>query len=206
MMRFVVVSLMGVLLFSLQLPVVADPTDAKTQGGAAAKVKLLDLALLDQEGSQRKFRSEVVGDKIVVIDFIYTACTTACPLISVLIAKLQENLGERLGKEVRLVSISLDPVRDTPARLREHVLRYQAQPGWIWLTGEKPQVDQILKGLGAYAANFTEHLPQVLIGDGRLGGWTRYYGLPDPAMLLARVEKLLSARLADGSATVQDTP
>lgn len=205
-MRYVVLPLMGILMFSLQLPVSADPTEANPQEAAAARVNLLDLELLDQEGGPRKFRSEAIGDKIVVIDFIYTACTTACPLISVLFAKLQEPLGERLEKEVRLISLSLDPVTDTPARLQEQARRYRAQPGWLWLTGEKPQVDQILKGLGVYVANFTDHPPQVLIGDGRLGGWTRYYGLPDPAKILARVEALLRARETDGSTTAQDTP
>ena len=199
MTRLAAVPLLGVLHLLLPLPLCADPTDAKTQGGASAAVKLLDLALLDQEGNPRKFASEAIGDKVVVIDFIYTRCTTACPLISVLFAKLQEPLRERLGKEVRLISLSLDPATDTPARLQEQARRYRALPGWLWLTGEKPQVDLVLKGLGAYTANFTEHPPQVLIGDGRRGGWTRYYGLPDPARILARVEDLLRARRTAGS-------
>ena len=157
-------------------------------------VKLLDATLIDQEGQAVRFASEAVGDRIVAINFIYTSCTTTCPLASATFKRLQEKLGERLGKEVWLISVSLDPVTDTPARLKDYAGRYKAKPGWIWLTGRKAEVDQVLNGLGTSSANFTEHPPLVMVGDGRRGRWNRFYALPGPEQILKKVDALLADR------------
>ena len=111
-------------------------------------VKLLDATLVNQEGQAVRFASEAVGDRIVAINFIYTSCTTTCPLATATFKRLQEKLGERLGKEVWLISVSLDPVTDTPARLKDYAGRYKAKPGWVWLTGQKAEVDQVGSQLG----------------------------------------------------------
>ena len=168
-------------------------------------VKLLDATLVDQEGQAVRFASEAVGDRIVAINFIYTSCTTTCPLASATFKRLQERLGERLGKEVRLISVSLDPVTDTPARLKDYAGRYKAKPGWVWLTGHKAEVDQVLNGLGTSSANFTEHPPLVMVGDGRRGRWSRFYALPGPEQILKKVEALLADRQSI-SETVKVSP
>lgn len=167
---------------------------SRVSGADAEAVELIDSTLVDQDGQPVQFASAAVGDRIVVINFIYTSCTTVCPLASATFQRLQEKLGERLGKEVRLLSVSLDPATDTPARLKDHAGRYQAKPGWIWLTGNKQAVDRVLNGLGTSAANFREHPPLVVVGDGRRGRWSRFYALPGPNRILARVEALLADR------------
>ena len=79
--------------------------------------------------------------------------------------------------------------------------RTSASPaGWLWLTGEKPQVDRVLTGLGAYAADFTRHSGAVLVGDARSGDWMRFYGIPNPPDIVDRVDQLLVARSASGLA------
>jgi protein SCO1 len=160
----------------------------------ATELKLADARLIDQHGAARDFRNEVVGKKIVVIDFVYTSCTTVCPVMSALFAQVQVRLGARAGSDVTLVSMSVDPVRDTPARLKEYSARYEAGPGWTWLTGKKQAVDEVLKSLGAYTPNFEDHPALVLVGDGASGKWTRYYGFPDPEQIVAKVGELGSAR------------
>ncbi len=99
------------------------------------KVDLLDHTLVDQHGKDVKFVSDVIGDRIVVMDFIYTSCTTVCPVISAVFGQVQTKLGDELGDEVVLVSVSVDPARDTPQRLKAYAATHKAQPGWIWLTG-----------------------------------------------------------------------
>ena len=157
-------------------------------------VDLKDLPLIDQDGNEVRFVSDVIGDRIVVIDFVYTSCTTVCPVLSALFGQVQSRLGERLGKEVALVSVSVDPTRDTPQRLKAYAAKHKAQPGWIWLTGRKPTVDEVLDGLGAYSTNFEDHPSMVLVGDGRTGEWSRFFGFPSPDRLMEQVDALQAAR------------
>jgi cytochrome oxidase Cu insertion factor (SCO1/SenC/PrrC family) len=170
------------------------------------EVKLVDAALLDQDGTRVRFAQDVVGDHIVVVDFVFTTCTTICPVLSAKLARLQGRLGDRLGQEVRLISVSIDPVRDTPARLKAYGARFKARPGWIWVTGEKEEVDGVLKGLGAYTADFASHSPMMLVGDGRTGRFARFNGFPDTDVLLAAVDELSAARGASDRGGASDAP
>jgi protein SCO1 len=162
--------------------------------GAGAAVTLLEAKLVDQDGRAVRFPADVVGDRIVVMDFVFTTCTTICPILSAKLTRLQERLGDRAGREVRLVSFSIDPARDTPARLKAFGARFKAGPGWTWLTGEVGDVERVLKGLGAYTPDFTSHPPMLLVGDGRTGRFVRLNGFPDPDKLLATVDELVAAR------------
>jgi protein SCO1/2 len=157
-------------------------------------IRLIDSTLVDQDGQPARFASEAIGDRIVAINFIYTSCTTVCPLLSATFKSLQGKLGGHLGKDVRLISISLDPATDTPARLKDSAVRFKAKPGWVWLTGNKPEVDLVLKGLGTSSASFAEHAPLVVVGDGRRGQWNRFYGLTGPEQIRQKVEELLDDR------------
>lgn len=167
---------------------------------AAAPVVREDAELVDRQSRPVRFRQDVIGDRIVAINFIYTTCTTICPLASSIFAGLQQELGDRLGREVRLVSLSIDPSTDTPRRLSEYADRFGAAPGWLWLTGERPRMTQVLKGLGAYTPDFTSHPPMVLVGDARTDRWTRFNGLADPRQLAAEIDRLQRARTASASA------
>lgn len=167
---------------------------AQPLAAQATEVKLADARLIDQNGAALGFKSDVIGKKIVVMDFVYTTCTTVCPVLSALFGQVQSRLGSRAGRDVALVSVTVDPVRDTPARLKEYSARFDAGPGWIWLTGQKPVVDGVLKSLGAYTSNFVDHPALVLVGDGATGKWTRYYGFPDPDQIVAKIAELQAAR------------
>lgn len=156
----------------------------------AVTVRGLDTTLLDQDGRTVHLGRDVIGRKIVVVDFVYTSCTTVCPLASAMFADLQAQLGDRLGSEVELVTITVDPVRDTPARLKAYAAKFQAKPGWTWLTGSPVAVNELLKGMGAYAADFTQHPLMTLVGDGASGQWTRFSGLPEPKRLAEHVRRL----------------
>jgi protein SCO1 len=161
-----------------------------------ADVKLPDLELLDQDGRRVRFKSDVVGERLAVIDVFFTSCGLVCPILSAIFADLQDRLGDRLGEEVSLVSVSVDPNTDIPPRLKEYASRYGARPGWVFLTGEKPNVDRVLRAIGAYTADFTEHPTMILVGDGRTGEWTRFYGFASPEQLLERVDALSDKRRA----------
>jgi len=159
-------------------------------------IKLADTVLTDQNSKAVKFKSEVMADRLVVVNFIYTTCTTVCPVQSALIADLQRRLGERSGKDVALISVSVDPLRDTPLRLKEFAARYKAGPGWSFLTGSRPAVDEVLKAFDVYTPNFADHPAAVLVGDPRSGEWVRYLGFPSSDQLLGRLQELQASRQA----------
>lgn len=163
------------------------------QAPASARVVLSNHPLVDERGRRVALAKDLIAERIAVVNFVYTTCTTVCPVSSAMFAQLQERLGAALGKDVVLVSITVDPVRDTPERLRKYAAQYGAREGWTWLTGAKRDVDAVLKGFGAYTPNFEDHPPIVLVGDAA-GGWTRFFGFPSPEQLLARIEAARKAR------------
>jgi len=175
----------------------ATPGDPSSKSG---RVMLHDIELVDTDGQPVRFKSEAVGDRIVVVDFIYTSCTTICPVTSALFGEVQgrlaEQLGERFGPDVKLITLTVDPATDTPQRLKDYAGNFGGPAGWLWLTGDKPKVDKVLAGLGAYAPDFTRHSGAILVGDARGGEWTRFYGTPRAQDIVDRVERLLATRRA----------
>jgi len=159
-----------------------------------ATVSVVDRELRDQRGRPVRFARDVVGGDVVVMDFVFTHCTTICPVLSAKMARVQQLLGDRLGKGVRLASLSLDPVRDTPERLQAWGAKFKAGPHWQLVTGRQEDQEAVLKGLGAYVADFAQHPPMILVGDGRSGRWVRVNGFPDPQKVVALVEELLASR------------
>lgn len=166
----------------------AAPPDAP----AAAAIAFPDEALVDQHGATARLLSDVIGDRIAVVDFIFTTCTTICPLLSGIMARVQEGVGD--AADVALVSVTVDPARDTPQRLAAYAKKWDAGPRWTFLTGEKEAVRRVLEPAGAYTADFTAHPPMFLVGDGRSGTWVRLNGFPQRAQVLAAVEALREKR------------
>jgi protein SCO1/2 len=164
----------------------------------SAEVDLRDRPLLTQHGDEVLFVSDVIGDNIVVMDFVYTTCTTICPVLSAIFTQVQGKLGDQVGDDVVLISMSVDPARDTPQRLKAYSSKHRAGDGWLWLTGAKPVVDEVLVGVGAYTTNFEDHPTMVLIGDGRTGEWKRLFGFPNPDRIVEIVNDLRASRQAGG--------
>ncbi len=159
------------------------------------KVKLHDLELWDQDGKKVKFKSDVIGDKVVAIVPFYTTCTTAYPILIFIFTRLQEMLGDRLGKEVHLISISVDPKTDIPIRLKAFAKRQKARPGWIFLSGELNHLATVLSGIGiqyivGQSLDEHQHIPLTLIGNVK-GEWKQFHGYPPPEILLTQINKLL---------------
>jgi cytochrome oxidase Cu insertion factor (SCO1/SenC/PrrC family) len=166
-----------------------------SKAGRAVDVKLFDQVLVDRRGNSVKFKSDAIGDGVVVIDFIYTTCTTICPVLSQIMAIVQDRLAHlKNGVKVRLISISVDPATDTPARLNKFAKRFGVRPGWTWLTGKRRNVYRVLDGLGAYTPDFEDHATMILVGDVRRGRWTRFLGFPDPDRIVEKVTEFNDTR------------
>lgn len=169
------------------------------QKAQAAILEIGDARLITQDGETKSLSSDIVGDRIVVVDFVYTTCTTICPVLSAVLMQVQDQLGDRLGTEVMLVSISVDPQRDTPARLKDYSSKLRARDGWMWLTGNKDAVDEVLKDFGAYTPNFEDHPAMVLVGDGTTGEWSRFLGFPGANHIVDKINEFAAARTAQSA-------
>lgn len=167
------------------------PAKAATVEKDNVNVSLPDLAVLDQEGRKLNFYRDLVKGKTVAINFIFTTCTTICPPLGATFAKVQTLLGDH--KDVQLISISVDPVTDTPARLKAWQAKFSQRPGWTLVTGDKATIDQLLKALGGFSARKEDHTPTVLIGNEANNNWTRAYGLAKPAQLVSLLEEKAKA-------------
>jgi len=176
-----------------------DPSQQAPDASPAAgtvRIRLPDTALLDQHDNPVRFKTDIVGDRLVVVNFIYTTCGTVCPIQSAVFAELQERLGDRIGKEIAMISVSVDPLRDTPARLKQFAAQYSAGPGWRFVTGTTQAVDEVLTAFNVSTRNFADHPAIVLVGDPRTGAWTRFYGFPGADRILSRMTQLQAARTA----------
>jgi protein SCO1/2 len=150
-----------------------------------------DVELINQDGQKLRFYSDVLKDKVVIVNTFFTTCTSVCPPMNRNLEKIQEALGERLGKEAFLVSISVDPETDTPLRLKEYARRFHARPGWIFLTGKKENVDWALYKLGQYVERKDDHLTIVIIGNEPKGLWKKALGMAKPDELMKVVEDVI---------------
>src|SRR5262249_58870546 len=88
--------------------------------------------------------------------------------------------GEGAGRDFSLISVSVDPINDTPQRLKAWAGQFGVGRGWTLLTGPKADVDALLKSLGVFTADKNDHSPFLLIGSESAGRWTRVHGLTAP--------------------------
>src|SRR5688572_1822590 len=153
-----------------------------------------DVELMDQDGRKVRFYSDVLKNKVVVINTFFTTCTGICPPMNRNFEKIQEALGDRLGKEAFLVSISVDPETDTPTRLKEYGRRFHARPGWIFLTGKKENVDWALYKLGQYVEAKDSHNSIFIIGNEPKGLWKKAMGLAKADEIIKIVKDVIADR------------
>jgi cytochrome oxidase Cu insertion factor (SCO1/SenC/PrrC family) len=148
--------------------------------GALPVASTLDVPVLDQDGRPLTFYADLVRGKTVAIDFIYTSCPTFCQPLSANFGQVREDLATRIGTDIELISISLDPETDTPARLKTFSAQFNRGPGWTFVTGARPDIARLVYRLGQPLSDPADHSPLVLIHNDRVGGWSHIDGT-DPA-------------------------
>ena len=156
-------------------------------------VRIPDVRVYDQNGQRLNFYSDLIKGKTVAINFIFTTCTTICPPLTATFRRVQQDLAERT-LPVQLISISVDPMIDTPERLHDFAAKFKAGPGWTFVTGDKAEIDSLLSALGAAVANKNDHTPMILVGNDRVGYWTRAYGLASPTALVGLISEAVNKK------------
>ena len=151
-----------------------------------------DVELTNQDGKKVRFYSDVLKGKTVVVNAFFTTCTSVCPPMNRNMEKIQEALGDRVGKDVFLVSITVDPDTDTPARLKEYSQKFHAGSGWTFLTGKKENLDWALYKLGQFVEKKDDHTTVFIIGNEPTGLWKKAFGMANATELVNIVESVVN--------------
>ena len=168
----------------------APPAAEPVAGAALVDIEIPDTPLVDQSGREVHFATDLVDGKVVAMNFVFTTCTTICPPMGANFGQLQKLLGDRAGRDVHLVSVSIDPTIDTPERLAAWGQTFGAGPAWTLVTGDKPLVDGLLRKLGVFVGDKQYHSPIVLLGNAESGQWLRTNGLTPAPQLLEQIDRL----------------
>ncbi|MBS4098845.1 MAG: SCO family protein [Sulfuricella sp.] len=181
---------------------------------AMAQDHSMHAALLDQKPTIRSVASYPVpdvkltgvdGEKValnaalakgpVMVNFIYTTCTTICPVLSATFSEVQGKLDKE-GAKVNMISISIDPDQDTPARLKEYAAKFHAGPNWQFLTGSQAESIAVQKAFDAYRGDKMNHIPLTLMRASPQAPWVRVDGFASAADLVAEYRKATGDKVA----------
>ncbi|MBB6581490.1 SCO family protein [Ralstonia solanacearum] len=159
---------------------------------------LPDVRLVRDDERVVSLKDELNDGRPVVLTFIYTTCTSICPVISQTLSQLQAKLGPDRDK-VHLVSISIDPENDTPARLRAYAAKFGAGPEWQHYTGTLAASVAAQKAFNVFREDKMDHNPVVLLRAAPGKDWLRIDGFATADELLDSYHGLVASH-ADSDA------
>ena len=182
-------------LFAVLCLLISVPAGAQNSRWGAGYFPNVELTT--QDGKVVRFYDDLIKGKIVALDLIYTTCQYACPLETARMAQVQRLLGDRMGKDVFFYSITIDPEHDTPAVLKDYAEKYNAGPGWLFLTGKAEDIELISRKTGLYSEpdpnNPDGHTPSLLVGNETTGQWMRNSATDNPKFLARTIGDWLNS-------------
>jgi protein SCO1 len=178
-------------------PCAAQSKDGERDKSDPARNYFTDVELINQDGKPMRFYSDLLKDKVVIINTFFTTCTSVCPPMSRNLQQIQTWLGDRLGKDVHIISISVDSATDTPPRLKDYAGKYKAKPGWFFLTGKKENAEFALRKIGQFVESREDHSTVIIIGSLHTGLWKKAMGMAKSEDLIKIVESVLEDKPGD---------
>lgn len=172
-------------------PTAAEPLHGRdrSSGGAMWGASFFpNIPLVTHRGEHVRF-FDLIKDKVVAINFIYTKCADTCPMETARMLEVQKLLGDRVGKDVFFFSISIDPENDTPEALAAYTKVWKIGPGWTFLTGKEEDITHLRKKLGVYDADLkrTDHRLNLLLGNQKTGRWMKRSPNENPYILATQL-------------------
>ncbi|HZG51360.1 MAG TPA: SCO family protein [Pyrinomonadaceae bacterium] len=177
---------------------------APNERASTAQKYFTDVELINQNGERMRLYSDVLRNHVVVINAFFATCLGSCLPMNRNLEKVQAAFKERMGKDLYIVSISVDPTVDTPQALKEYAKKVNAAPGRLFLTGKKEHVDWALYKLGQYVEQREQHTNIFIIGNERTGLWKKAFGLAKPEELVKVVESVIDDKPAAKPTTPGD--
>ena len=164
--------------------------ESKRYSRSVHDYQLPDVEVVNMAGEKTRLLDEINPGKPVMVNFVFTTCTTICPIMIATFAQVQSELGDD-SDAVRMISFSIDPEYDTPERLREYAGRFNAGPQWQFLTGSLENSVAIQKALDVYRGNKMNHEPTYLMKAADSDTWVRIDGLAKAAEIVAEYHRLV---------------
>ena len=149
--------------------------------------------LIRDDGRTVSFPAEIDDGRPVVLNFVFTTCTTICPMMSQIFSQLQDRLGDDRSR-VHMVSISIDPEQDTPARLAAYAKRFNAGPQWRHYTGTTQASIALQRAFDAYRGDKMSHVPLTFLRAAPGRPWVRIDGFASSAELAVEFRDLVANR------------
>lgn len=154
-----------------------------------------DVMLITQENRKVRFYQDLVKNKIVVFNFFYARCEGICPLVTRNLVRVQKLLGNRMGRDIFINSITLKPMEDTPAVLKQYAEMNGIKPGWTLLTGRPDDVELLRRSLGftnldpILDADKSQHIGNIRYGSEPLMQWTAMPGMTNPESIAKAISR-----------------
>ena len=168
----------------------SPPDVGKTKPSTLPKLLIPDADVLDQDGRKRKFYTDFVKGKVVVINFVFTTCKGMCPLLGANFSRLQKALGERVGRDVFLISISTDPETDSPEKLKAWGEKFKPNNGWTFVTGQKEDLTPLLQVFTGDGPRGDYHAPSLYIVNDSKKAHRWAYGFEAPERVIEVIDEL----------------
>jgi len=154
-----------------------------------AKYTIPHIQLINMKNEKVSLKDELISDEPILVNFIFTTCTTICPIMAATFSEIQRLLSKE-STSVKMVSISIDPEHDTPEKLRAFAKKFNAGEKWHFLTGNLENIIKSLKALDAYRGNKMNHVPVTLLRASANSDWVRIEGLTSAKDLVSEYHKL----------------
>jgi protein SCO1/2 len=154
--------------------------------------KTPEVTLVRADGKRVSLPRELDDGRPVLLNFIFTTCSSICPLTSRTLEEFQRKLGSE-APSVHLMSISIDPEQDTPKRLAQYAQKFHAGPSWQYYTGTLAASIAAQRAFDVYRGEKMSHTPVTLMRATPGEPWLRIEGFATPDELLADYRKLLLA-------------
>jgi protein SCO1 len=181
------------------------PQSAEAQDRRWGEGYFPNLPVVTQDGKTLRFYEDLLKGKIVVINFIYTSCQDICPIATARLAQVEEKLGEQMGRDFFFISMTVDPERDTPERLKEYADAFGAGPGWFFVTGKPEDIRAINYKLGERSRSLSEHRNEVVLANEPEGQFQRDNLFGDLDRLVVTIRGM-DAKWRDEVRTVPTSP
>ena len=150
-----------------------------------------NVPLVTHAGKKVRFFDDLIKDKVVVINFIFTGCSESCSMETARLRDVQDLLADRMGKDVFFYSITIDPENDTPEVLKAYANKFNVGPGWTFLTGKFDDIDLLRKKLGLYMPPVvngkSDHELSLIVGNQKTGRWMKASPFENPQILATTV-------------------
>jgi protein SCO1/2 len=183
---------------------VALPSLARAEGNSRPRKMFQDgpawftnVPVVTHEGQTVRFYDDLMKDKIVLINFFFTDCDAICPLMTQNLSHVQDLLAPRFGQSIFMVSITLQPRRDTPQMIKHYAETYGAGPGWTFVTGEPDNIELLRHRLGfvdsdpVLDSDLEQHIGMVRVANEPMHRWTMTPALVAPEAIVRTVKRVI---------------